>query len=176
MKTPLIRILMCAAATFLIYRMSGQVKELAAVRFPFTVVAAGAVWAFALGPYVLDLVAGIRDRARSDVLEPWNGRYYAFDNHQIRLFLIDGVIWVPARDVATLLTPQPGAREHRILGADYGPIPGQKLFGYTEAGLLRVLATRTKTRMAAHDLLRFNNWLQREAFPNLRRLPGSASP
>jgi hypothetical protein len=171
-----VQLMLCAAATYAVYRVMDLVSGLGHMRLPFALVVTGLFWIRVLGPYVVEIIPAIRRRAMQDAWEPWQGRYYAFDNRQIRLFLIEDVIWVPARDVAALLTPQPQARELRILGADYGQIPGQKLYGYTEAGLLRVVATRTRTRVAAHELIRFGNWLQKEAFPNLRRLPASATP
>jgi hypothetical protein len=173
----ILRVLLCAAASAAVYWGAGMIKGLAGMRLPFTLVTTGVLWAKMLAPYVVEIIPAIRRKAMKDAWEPWLGRYYAFDNRQIRLYLIEDVIWVPVRDVAGMVLPQPEARELRILGADYGPIPGQKkLQGYTEAGLLRLLATRSSARMAPHELIRFRNWLEREAFPNIRRLPGSATP
>jgi hypothetical protein len=172
-----IRLLLCAAASALVYWGTGFIKELDGMRLPFTIATSGLLWVKTLAPYVVELLPAIRRQAISDVWEPWNGRYYAFDNRQIRLYLIEGIIWVPARDVLTLVLPQPAARELRILGAEYGQIPGQpKLQGYTEAGLLRLLTTRASVRQPPHDLVRFKHWLEKEAFPNIRRLPASATP
>ncbi|UUZ52437.1 hypothetical protein LP419_23460 [Massilia sp. H-1] len=73
--------------------------------------------------------------------------------------------WPPARRA-----------ELRYLGADHGPIPGLTVLRpYTEAGLLRLLTTRTATRHATHELIRFKHWLEKEAFPNLRRFPSSST-
>lgn len=171
------RLLLCAAISAAVYWGSGKVDELVGVRLPFMIVTSVLFWGKTLAPSVVELLPALRRKAIADAWEPWNGRYYAFDNRQIRLYLIDGTIWVPARDVLTMVLPPPESRELRILGADYGPIPGQaKLQGYTEAGLLRLLATRSSARMPAHDLLRFKTWLENEAFPNIRRLPASATP
>ncbi|MES2316465.1 MAG: hypothetical protein V4631_03140 [Pseudomonadota bacterium] len=173
----LIRLLLCVALSAAVYWLSGVfLKDLGLMRVPFTIVATAFPWVKTLAPYVIDLFPAIRRKAISDVLEPWNGRYYAYDNRQVRLYLIEGVIWVPVRDVASLLLPQPEPRELRILAGDYGPIPGQKLQGYTEAGLLRLLSTRCGNRGGAPALVRFKNWLEKEAFPNLRRHPGSSAP
>ncbi|MES2015064.1 MAG: hypothetical protein V4484_01105 [Pseudomonadota bacterium] len=176
MKLP-IKLLLCAAASAIVYWGSGMIEELAGMRLPFTIVTSGLLWVKTLAPLLVEVLPAIRRRAISDAWEPWNGRYYAFDNRQIRLYLIEDIIWVPARDVATMVLPQPASRELRILGAEYGAIPGQpKLQGYTEAGLLRLLSTRASVRQPPHDLVRFKHWLEKEAFPNIRRLPGSATP
>lgn len=169
------RLMLCAAASGLVYWLSGILQGLGAMRLPFVVATTGPLWVWALAPCLIQIVPALRRRALHDAWEPWNGRYYAYDGRQIRLYLVDGTIWVPVRDVATLFKPQPDARELRILGGDYGTIPGQKLQGYTEAGLLRMLTTRGSNRMADYGLVRFRNWLEREAFPNIRRLPGSST-
>lgn len=169
------RLVLCGAASALAYWLSGMLQGLGAMRLPFVMAATGPMWAWSLAPYLVEIVPALRRRAMHDALAPWNGRYYAYDNRQIRLYLIDDMIWVPARDVATLVQPPPDARELRILGADYGTIPGQQMHGYTDAGLLRLLTTRTSNRMAPHALMRFKNWLEKEAFPNLRRRPGSST-
>jgi hypothetical protein len=98
--------------------------------------------------------------------------------------------WPPAATATTARLPDPGrfhcwdvrllvvwphARELRYLGSDHGKIPGLKVPAYTEAGLLRLLSTRTATRHATHDLIRFKHWLEKEAFPNLRRFPASST-
>jgi hypothetical protein len=92
-----IRLLLCAAASAVVYWGSGKIDELAAMQLPFTIVTTGTLWIKVLSPYLLELPLAIRRKAISDACEPWNGRYYAFDNRQIRLYLIDGVIWVPQR-------------------------------------------------------------------------------
>jgi hypothetical protein len=170
------RLLACICATGLIYVVLGVIiRNADQVRMPLTVVFSATVWFIAFARYLVDLLPSIKRKAERDALEVWNGRYYAFDNRQLRLYLVDGVIWVPAVDVAALLDPKPDARELRYLGADHGLIPGQKHTGYTEAGLLRLLTTRSATRRATHDTIRFKHWLEKEAFPNLRRLPASAT-
>ena len=173
----LIRLLLCAAVSAAVYWGTGFIEDLDGMRGPFTIVTSGLLWVKTLAPYLVELLPAIRRKAISDACEPWNGRYYAFDNRQIRLYLIDGIIWVPVRDVATMVLPQPASRELRILGAEYGLIPGQpKLHGYTEAGLLRLLTTRANVRQPPHDLVRFKHWLEKEAFANIRRLPAWATP
>lgn len=170
-------LLLCAALSAAVYWLTGVVLEdLGPMRVPLTLVSTAPAWLRVLAPYLLDILPAIRRKAVRDALEPWNGRYYAFENRQIRLYLIDDIIWVPVRDVAALVLPQPAPRELRILGAGHGTIPGLKLQGYTEAGLLRLLGTRNSGRSAERDLVRFKLWLETDAFPNLRRLPASASP
>lgn len=173
----IVRLAVCAAATAAIYGVLGIIiKDSDFVRAPLTVVFAAPVWVISFAKYLLALLPAIGRKAKVDALERWNGRYYGYGNLQLRLFLIDGVIWIPASDVGPILVPRPDARELRFLGAQYAAIPGQKRQGYTEAGLLRLLATRTSTRRATHEMIRFKHWLEKETFPNLRRLPASSMP
>ncbi len=136
---------------------------------------AASLWGRALAHYLIGLIPAIRDRARRDVLEPMNGRFYAYDNHRLRLYLVDGVIWIPERDLAAIIRPLPDARELRLLGEEYGVVPDQKCRGFTERGLLRMMSLRTAGRFSTHEMIRFKHWLEKEAIPNLRRFPVSSA-
>ena len=166
--------LACGVATWLIYQLSSRIFSEPWAVMPFTVVSSSVLWSLAYARFVIEGMSSLRREAKRAALEEWNGRYYAFGTHQLRLFLIEDVIWIPVVDVAAILAPPPDARELRYLGGEVGSIPGQKLRGYTEAGLLRLLTTRTATRRATHELIRFKHWLETETFPNLRRLPASS--
>jgi hypothetical protein len=165
----------CALATWLIYAITSRLFDNPLAHMPLTVVFSSAMWAVSFAKFVLPALSAVKNQARHDALSPLSGRHYAFQNHSMRLYLIDEVIWIPVADVAPLLGRQPDARELRYLGADHGTIPGLSVAAYTEAGLLRLLTTRTGTRHATHELIRFKHWLEKEAFPNLRRLPSSSA-
>lgn len=168
------RAVACSVATWLIYQLTSRIFSEPAAVMPLTVVFSSVLWSLAYARFVIEGMSSLRREAKRAALEAWNGRYYAFGAHQLRLFLIEDVIWIPVADVAAILDPQPDARELRYLSGDYGAIPGQKEKGYTEAGLLRLLTTRTASRRATHDMIRFKHWLEKETFPNLRRLPTSS--
>lgn len=167
------RAVACSFGTWIIYLLCKRLFEPAQVA-PLTVAFSSVLWSISYARFVIEGMSSLRREAKRAALEEWNGRYYAFGAHQLRLFLIEDVIWIPVADVAALLDPQPDARELRYLGGEVGTIPGQKVRGYTEAGLLRLLTTRTATRRATHDTIRFKHWLEKETFPNLRRLPASS--
>jgi len=164
----------CGFGTWVIYQLTSRIFSEPLAVMPLTVVFSSALWSVSFAKYAIAGMSSLRREARRAALEEWNGRYYAFGAHQLRLFLIEDVIWIPVADVAAILDPQPDARELRYLGAETGLIPGQKVNGYTEAGLLRLLTTRTASRRATHDMIRFKHWLEKETFPNLRRLPASS--
>ncbi len=129
-----------------------------------------------LAPIIFAIIARIKHEGERSAVEKWHGRVYSYDGHQIRLYFEDTVIWVPAADVAFVLLPAPDARELRLLGAGYAVIPDQKkIQGYSDAALLRLLAVRLQRRGGTRELTRFQHWLENQAFPNVRRLPSSAS-
>ncbi|HEY0063114.1 MAG TPA: hypothetical protein VGC21_13410 [Telluria sp.] len=169
------RVLACCLATWLIHRMLGRVFSDPAAQLPLTIVLSSVVWSISLAKFVVPALSAFKNQAKHDALAPLSGSYYAFDNRRVRLYLVDQVIWVAADDVAAIVVPAPDARDTRLLGVEHGPIPGQKLLGYTEAGLLRLMTTRNASRTASHDMIRFKHWLETESFPNLRRVPASAS-
>ncbi len=129
----------------------------------------------ALAPSIFAIFPALRDHARHSVHGKWQGKFYSFGKHQLRLFLIDDTVWIAAQDLESILAPPPDAREWRLLGADYGTIPEQEIAGCTEAGLGRMLKNRTEHRRAAHEMIRFKWWLEHEAFPNLKKNPATSA-
>lgn len=129
-----------------------------------------------LAPAMLDFFPALRRHARHSVHGKWQGKFYSFDQHQLRLFLVDGVVWVAAQDLEPILEPAPDARELRLLGAEYGTIPEHGINGCTEAGLMLLLKHRTAHRRATHHMIRFKWWLEHEAFPNLKKNPATSAP
>lgn len=174
------RLALCSAATWLAFKAVGAILAMMGegrpeVRNVIALVGVAPLWGAAFARYLLGILPAIRDKARRDVCEPMNGRFYAYGNQRLRLYLVDGVIWIPERDLAAVMRPLPDTRELRLLGPDYATIPEQKLRGFTERGLLRMMTLRTAGRFSTHDMLRFKQWLENEALPNIRRLPASSS-
>jgi hypothetical protein len=69
------------------------------------------VVAFVLAPAIIGLFVGYVGWTRERTWEPWQGRYYAFDDHQIRIVEARGGLWFSSRDVhaALRLKARPGA-------------------------------------------------------------------
>ena len=131
-------------------------------------------WEYRNDPEV-GVLAWIKRRAHESVHGQWQGRYYTFDERQIRFYLVDDTVWTAMEDVARILEPPPGERELRLLGDEHAPIPGSDVMACSETGLLRLLATRTEHRRASYHMIRFKNWIEKQAFPNVKRLPSSAT-
>ena len=131
-------------------------------------------WKYRNDPEV-GIFGWIKRRAHESVHAQWSGRYYTFDERQIRFYLVDDTVWTAAEDLAKLLEPPPGERELRLLGGEHACIPGSSIMACSEAGLMRLLDARTGHRRASYHMIRFKNWLETQAFPNVKRLPSSAA-
>ncbi|MES2324217.1 MAG: hypothetical protein V4633_18325 [Pseudomonadota bacterium] len=168
-------VFICALTAVVYWLLQFVGKDAVAYRGALTALFTAPLWARLFGPYLVELIPAIRAQARRDACAPLNGRFYSYDNQPLRLFLVNGVIWIPAADLKPLLLPAPDATELRQLGAGHGTIPGQKLRGFSEHALLRLLTARARSRHASFATNRFGHWLQSEAFPNVRRLPSSSA-
>lgn len=126
-------------------------------------------------PDLVNLIPAISRAARHSALEKWNGRYYTFNDSQIRLCLIEGTVWIVEVDVRQFMSPAVSEREQRMLGSDYARIPGTNLRGYSEQGLLRLIQVRLARRGGETSMKKFIVWLQKEAIPNINRFPTSST-
>jgi hypothetical protein len=122
---------------------------------------------------IVGSVSATRDIAHRSVDGDAQGSRYVFDNRSLRFYLVNDTAWVAADDIAPILQPPPDGRELRFLGSEYAEIPLQDIMGISEAGLLRLLTTRTSHRRVTRDMVRLKAWLEKETLPNLKRLPSS---
>ncbi len=170
-----LRLATCSLLTWLALKLGHRIDDRPALVNVVVFSLLAPLWGKWFAIYVIELIPAIRAQARRDVCEPMNGRFYAYDNIRLRLYLIEEVIWIPERDLQAILRPWPDIRERRLLGEDYAAIPGLKLRGFTERGLLRMMSLRTAGRFSTHEMIRFKHWLEKEALPNLRRFPVSSA-
>lgn len=124
---------------------------------------------------LLEIIPAISRSARRSAFEKWNGRYYSFEDAQIRLCLVEGEVWIVEADVRKFISPAVSTREQRLLGSDYARIPGTTLHGYSEPGLLRLIQVRLARRGGETDMKKFTVWLKNEAIPNIKRFPSSST-
>jgi hypothetical protein len=133
------------------------------------------VWGVLFANDIYEIGPKIKYWASWSVFHRWQGCYYTFDGAHLRFFLIDETIWLPVSDLKRVIEPALSERELRLLGDEFGEIPGYKLKGISETGLLHVLSCRTEQRFASHTTIRFRNWLLDNALPNVKRLPRSSA-
>ena len=115
---------------------------------------------FVLAPALLALVPGFDAWVRERVWTPWQGIYYAFDDHQVRVVEARDRLWFASADVHAALSMKRRdgvlrsmtAAERRI-----DPDAGEML---SNAGLVRLLGASTERRAlrlltwADHDVRR----------------------
>lgn len=158
----------CALAYMVVKGYPAKVQALTALGFSV----AGA-WFFSRD--VLDFVYAISQAGRRSAAEKWGGRYYTYIGAQVRLCLVDGTVWIVEEDVRDILSPPVTEREKRLMGAEHARIPGTTVFGYSEQGLLRLVAVRLMRRGGETDMKKFITWLEKEALPNVKRFPTSST-
>jgi hypothetical protein len=163
-------VIFLAAALAVAFRYLKQMHIAFAV---VIVLACAPVLAWLCAPIVMDLVSRLVEFSDRSARGALQGKYYTFDARRIRFFVVDETIWVAESDLAGILVQAMTEAERRHLDAEYGVVPGKRFRGFTEDGITRLLATRLKSRHVTRQVIRFNQWLRNEAFPNVRRLPSS---
>lgn len=132
------------------------------------------IWGRLFGRDILEFFLLIKYWGERSAVFKWHGSYYSFDGRQIRFFLIDAIVWVPLADIKPLMEPELGERELRLLGEAHALIPGEKIVGVSEFGLMQLLKIRTESRHASYKMIRLKRWLISSALVNVKRLPSSA--
>ena len=165
MVTFLLKLVLCLGLTFLAWKWLG----------PYGLAFVSVVWGVTFARYIIVAFSITKYWAKHSVSMPWSGKFYMFEERQIRFYIVDDLIWIPLRDLQPIMEPAFNERELRLLGDAHGQIPHHDELGLSEEGLLHVLLSRTEHRRASSKMIRFRNWLQKNALANVRRFPGSAS-
>ena len=168
---PILKILCCYAISWTIYHVVSPVSFDAAIIILLSTLF---LWAHLFARDILNFFIAIKHKAERDALSSWSGRYYEFDGHHIRFYFHEEKIWIPLRDLKSLVKPEIGERELRLLGADYFLLPEINAWAISEIGVEKLLTTRTEHRRADYQMIRLKRWLTQQALPNVRRLPRSS--
>lgn len=126
--------------------------------------------AWVVARWTIMAISGAKRDAELRAYREWNGRYFAYDDGQVRIHWDDDGIWLVAADVFRAMGRAPDAIERRKLSVrlgagGYGRPPGIEADCFSEGGVLRYLAS-----LKEEETRRFRRWLEREVFPNIRRL------
>jgi hypothetical protein len=129
--------------------------------------------AWVLSRWTVNGFSWLARRGEADALHDWNGRYFAFDDRQVRIHWDDRNIWVVADDVFSLLAMDPDATERRKIAIRLGvrkllQPPGLKDECFSEEGLAKFLASLRRR----NDAARIQAWFERQVFPMIRRRSG----
>jgi hypothetical protein len=168
----LFKLVFCAGISTLAWKIATVFGPLYG---PIGLLITAPAWGVSFARHLIEIFPSIKYWAEYAVSYRWHGRYYTFENRQIRFYLIDESIWIPVKDLLPIMEPELSERELRLLGEAHGTIPQHNETGVAELGLLRLIASRTEHRRPNSKMIRFRNWLQQNALPNVRRLPESAA-
>ncbi len=172
MWTFLFKLALCLGLTFLAWK----VALFFGPRYgPIGLLVTSVVWGVTFARYVIETFSAIKYWGKQSVSMRWGGKFYMFEERQIRFYMVNDLIWIPIRDLHPLMEPALNERELRLLGDAHGQIPEHDEIGLSEEGLLHLLQSRTEHRRASSKMIRLRNWLQKNALPNVRRFPESAS-
>lgn len=122
-----------------------------------------------LARWIVQGFSALRQVAEADATEAWNGRYFSYDDVQVRIFWDDEQTWVRAADVYALMGLSPDAVSRRKIAARLGPADYRRLAGeagecFSAPGVLRYLNGFADLRAA-----KFRRWLEREVFATLAK-------
>ena len=150
----LARLAIAAAFSFGAYRLPGSHKE-----GLILVVLSAPLWGGLLAKTILEGVPRYYVWAKKQPYAPWQGRYYEFENIHIRVFEDDfGQMWFCDKDVLQVLgKPVSQTYEVTYPESDYQQIPGERLKGFSETAVIRVVS-RIKHPSAG----KFRFWLERD--------------
>jgi hypothetical protein len=116
------------------------------------------VWGVLLAKPIVETLETYFDFARKQPWRKWQGHYYEFQGHQIRIYEMDGALWFCDTDIFNALGLKLDPSLQRVYSAtEYTVLEGTKLKAFSEATVLRVIS---HIRHAEVGKLKF--WLERE--------------
>ena len=147
------RLGVAAGFSYLAYKLGGDHKAgliLLALSAP--------LWGVLLAKPILEMVKSYMDFAEQQPYIPWQGRYYAFQGKQIRIFEEDGVLWFVDRDVLRVLDKEPTSAMRIAYGeVDYKPIAEAGTMAFSERVVARVVSLIRHAEAG-----KFKFWIERE--------------
>lgn len=90
----------------------------------------------------------------------WQGKYYGFEDHHLRVVEIDGELWFVDRDVLALLGLRKSSKLLTLYsGHEHARLAGTPWFGFSRAGIERLLSK------SVHPLAKkLRYWFEREVY------------
>jgi hypothetical protein len=127
-----VRILAGCAVTWFLYQMQG----------PFGLLFAAPVWGMLLARPILELIPAFTRGLRRSAYTDWEGEVHTFETHSLRVRSIGGYAWVVDVDLLAIVGEKASdTRRRRADAALHAPIPDSRLWGLSEAGAVKLLAS-----------------------------------
>ena len=135
--------------------------------FPFLSIP---LFAWVAARWIVMGFGALKRHAEERALAEWNGRYFAYDDKQVRVHWDDSATWIEAEDIFRIIgrKPDPTTRERIRLriGSERFCVPeavGRECF--SGDGVLDYLAA-----FEEDEPRKLRRWLEREVFANLASL------
>jgi hypothetical protein len=113
--------------------------------------------AFVLAPAIVGLFVGYVGWTRERTWEPWQGRYYAFDDHQVRVTEKREQLWFASADVHDALGVKRRDGTMQLLSVSQCVRDEELGELLSNEGLVALFGTRTE-----RNVLRFIAWAERD--------------
>lgn len=126
---------------------------------------AAPIWGLLLARPIIEGVPTLIGGLRRSAYTNWEGEVHTFETHSLRVRDVGGYVWIVDGDLLAVLGEKPSdTRRRRADGAFHAPIPDTRLWGWSEAGVIKLL---TGSRHPdAHKLRLF---LERQVFLPARK-------
>lgn len=141
--------IICVAITYFAFKWMG----------PYALVVI-VLWGAILAKPLLEGLIAIYGFFRDAPLKPYQGNYYAFDDQQVRVFEINGALWVVDEDILNIIGFKPLLATRRIADlSEHRIIKEHNLWVYSQQAVLRLLKDSYHPSAA-----RLKLWLLREVY------------
>ncbi len=129
-----------------------------------TIVASSTIWAFALARPLVEIVPAAYHALRWLVWRKEEGRWYAYEGRQLRVFTVDGAPWIAVRDIAAAMAWENLEERCRRLPPEQCQLVADKdLLCLSETGIQALFAKRTNP-----EDLKFGIWIERNVLIQFR--------
>ena len=121
------------------------------------------VWGALLAKPLLELTIVTVQYLKNRPLKPYQGIFYAFNNRQVRVFEINGTLWVDDEDVLPFIGLQATAtarrhaklHQHRVIRG----VENEVVWVYSQQAILAIV-----NHSVHKDSIKLKRWLEREVY------------
>jgi hypothetical protein len=119
-----------------------------------------ALWGALLAKPLLESILYVYSRLKNTPLKPYQGRYYAFNYHHIRVYEMNHKLWVVDADVLPIINLQVSdAAKHCAKSNEYRYLEHEKVWVYAESYLMALIQNSHHPNAAS-----LTRWLNRAVY------------
>ena len=153
----------CHFVLIAIFGAFGQSSEKSVI-WAMTILVSSPAWAVALARPLADAVPAAYNALRWLVWRRDDGRWYAYEGRQLRVFTEDGAPWIAVRDIAAVMAWEKLEERCRLLPPEQcRVVEREDLLCLSETGIAALFSRRTHP-----EALRFGIWIERNVLMQFR--------